>query len=155
MLNRIHFSAAILATLTIATFFAATIFVELFGTHQSIASIKALIVMPGLFILVPAIATTGASGFLLSKSRQGKLVTAKLKRMPFIAANGLLILIPCAIFLNHWAATQTFDARFYALQSVEIIAGAINLLLMSLNIRDGLKLRGNIRQAATAQSQQA
>jgi len=88
---------------------------------------------------------TGGSGFALSKTRQGRLVEAKKKRMPFIAANGLLVLLPAAIFLNLWAAQGAFDSRFYLLQAVELLAGAINLLLMGLNMRDGVKLTGRFR----------
>lgn len=73
MKQNIHFIAGILATLTIATFFTSTIAVELFGSHDAVATVKSLIVIPGLFILVPAIAATGGSGFALSKSRQGGL----------------------------------------------------------------------------------
>ena len=141
-----HLLAGLLATLTIAAFFTATLLVELFGTHDAIAGVKHMIVFPGLFILVPAIAATGGSGFALSKARQGRLVVAKMKRMPFIAANGLLVLLPAAIFLNRWAAQGVFDNRFYIVQVVELLAGAINLLLMGLNIRDGLKLTGRLRK---------
>jgi hypothetical protein len=148
MPKQIHFIAALLATLTIAAFFSSTIAVELFGSHEAVATIKALIVMPGLFILVPAIAATGGSGFFLSKSRQGRLVETKKKRMPFIAANGLLVLIPCAVFLNRWASAGTFDTTFYMVQSVELLAGAMNLTLMGLNIRDGLKMSGRFRKKA-------
>jgi hypothetical protein len=65
--------------------------------------------------------------------------------MPLIAANGLLVLLPAAIFLNLWAAQGTFDSRFYLVQAVELLAGAINLLLMGLNMRDGVKLTGRFR----------
>jgi hypothetical protein len=109
-----------------------------------VATVKSLIVMPGLFILVPAIAATGGSGFYLSKSRQGRHIAAKKKRMPFIAANGLLVLIPCAIFLNLWAATGVFGTAFYTVQSLELFAGAVNLTLMGLNIRDGMKMSGRL-----------
>lgn len=82
MLKQVHFAAGLLSILTIATFFVATVLSEIFGTAATIASVKSLVVMPGLFILVPAIAVTGASGFQLSKSRQGRLITTKKKRMP-------------------------------------------------------------------------
>lgn len=141
----IHFSAATIATLCIATFFTSSVLVELFGSYEAIAVVKRLIVMPGLFILVPAIAITGGTGFSLSKSRKGRLVESKKKRMPFVAANGLLILLPAALFLNHWAAAGSFDARFYMVQGLELAAGAINLTLMGLNIRDGLKMSGRMR----------
>jgi hypothetical protein len=145
MLRTFHLLAGLLATLTIATFFTATLLVELLGSHAAIAGIKHLIVFPGLFILVPAIAATGGSGFALSKTRQGRLVQTKMKRMPFIAANGLLVLLPAAILLDSWAGQGAFDTRFYLVQALELLAGATNLTLMGLNIRDGLKLSGRWR----------
>jgi hypothetical protein len=145
MSKKVHFIAGLLATLTIATFFLSTVIVELFGSHEAVAVLKSLIVIPGLFILVPAIAATGGSGFALSKSRQGRLVDAKKKRMPFIAANGLLVLLPSAIFLDRWASAGSFDTAFYLVQSAELLAGAINLTLMGLNIRDGIKMSGRFR----------
>ena len=145
MPKQVHFIAGLLATLTIATFFLSTVIVELFGSPEAVATVKALIVMPGLFILVPAIAATGGSGFFLSKSRQGRLVETKKRRMPFIAVNGLLVLIPCAIFLNRWASAGSFNSTFYLVQSLELLAGAVNLTLMGLNIRDGLKMTGRFR----------
>jgi len=145
MPKTVHFIAGLLATLTIATFFLSTIIVELFGSHEAVAVLKSFIVMPGLFILVPAIAATGGSGVALSKSRQGRLVDAKKKRMPFIAANGLLVLLPSAIFLDRWAAAGAFDTTFYLVQGVELLAGAANLTLMGLNIRDGIKMSGRFR----------
>lgn len=150
MPKQVHFTAGLLATLAIATFFLSTVIVELFGSHEAVATVKALIVMPGLFILVPAIAATGGSGFFLSKSRRGRLVETKKKRMPFIAANGLLVLIPCAIFLNRWASAGAFDNTFYLVQGFELLAGAVNLTLMGLNIRDGLRMAGRFRAAQNA-----
>ncbi len=150
MPKQVHFIAGLLATLTIATFFLSSVIVELLGAPEAIATVKALIVMPGLFFLVPAIAATGGSGFFLSKSRQGRLVETKKKRMPFIAANGLLVLIPCAILLNRWAAVGAFDSTFYLVQGIELLAGSANLTLMGLNIRDGLKMSGRFRLVANA-----
>ena len=149
MPKKAHLIAGVLATLTIATFFLSTVLVELFGSHEAVATVKSLIVLPGLFILVPAIAATGGSGFYLSKSRQGRLVDAKKKRMPFIAANGLLVLIPCAIFLNRWAAIGRFDTAFYAVQALELLAGAVNLALMGLNIGDGMRMSGRFHARPT------
>lgn len=150
MPKRAHLVAGILAPLCIATFFLSTIGVELFGSHEAVAQLKSLIVMPGLWILIPAIAAAGGSGMFLGSSRKGRLVDAKKKRMPFIAANGLLVLVPCAIMLNRWAAAGSFDNRFYLVQAVELVAGAINLTLMGLNVRDGLRMAGRLRVAAPA-----
>ena len=145
MKSRIHLIAGAVATLTIASFFAATIIVEIFGSMEAIAKVKSLIVVPGLLVLIPAIAATGGTGFALSKSRNGRLVENKKKRMSIIGANGVLILAPAAILLNEWASAGSLGTGFYIVQTIEIIAGATNLAMMSLNIRDGLKLCGRLR----------
>jgi len=134
-----------MAMLCIAMFFLSTVWVELFGSDESIAMIKSLIVMPGLFILIPCIAITGGAGFLLAANRTSALIAGKKKRIPFIAANGILILMPATIFLNHAAASADFDATFYIVQGIELVAGAMNLFLMGLNVRDGLKMSGKLR----------
>lgn len=138
----LHRLGAITATLCIALFFSSTLLVELFGSNQAIATVKQLIVMPGLFILIPAIALTGATGFAMAKNASRGLIGQKKKRMPFIGINGLLILLPSAIILNQWAAAGSFDWQFYSLQALELVAGATNLSLMALNIRDGRKIKG-------------
>ncbi len=66
MLPIVHRAASVIATLTIATFFVSTVIVELMGDLVAIARLKALIVMPGLFILIPALMATGGSGFALA-----------------------------------------------------------------------------------------
>jgi len=145
--RRVHGVAGIVATLCIASFSCATLLTEGFGSEDALARLKGLIVMPGLFILVPAIAITGGSGFLLSRARRGRLVDAKKKRMPFIAANGLLVLVPCAIVLDRWATAGSLGTALYAIQALELSAGATNLVLMGMNMRDGLRMSGWLRAA--------
>jgi hypothetical protein len=142
--------AGLLAPLCIATFFLSTILTELFGSHAAVAQLKSLIVSPGLWIMVPLMAAAGGSGMFLARSRKGRLVDAKKKRMPFIVANGLLVLVPCAIVLSRWAAAGTFDTAFYTVQAIELVAGAANLALMGLNARDGLRMTGRLRRRTTA-----
>ena len=146
MKTKIHLTAASLATLLILTFFASTVLVEVFGGNEAIAAVKRLIVY-GLAILVPAIAVTGITGFLLAKSRSGRLVESKKKRMPFIAANGLIVLAPSAVVLDRLASAGSFGATFTAVQSLELLAGGANLVLMFLNLRDGLRLTGRWHSA--------
>lgn len=149
MPKRAHLVAAILAPLCLVTFFLSTVIVELFGSHAAVAQLKALIVTPGLWIMIPAMAAAGGSGMFLSRSRKGRLVDAKKKRMAFIAANGLLVLVPCAIVLSRWAGAGAFDSTFYVVQAIELIAGAANFVLMGLNMRDGLRLAGRLRGVPT------
>lgn len=142
MKKRIHAISGGIACLTIFIFWVSTLFSELFFSIEAVVTVKQWIVWPGLFILVPSIAITGGTGFQLSKKRSGRLVENKKKRMPVISANGFFILIPSAILLHRWAAAGSFDFNFYILQSIELIAGATNLIMMGRNMRDGLRMSG-------------
>ena len=141
----VHLVGALVATLCILVFFTSTVLVEFFGSTEAIATVKELIVFPGLFILVPAIAATGATGFALGKERKGKLVQRKLKKMPIIGLNGILVLVPSAIYLNMLASSGAFDTTFYIVQGVELVAGIVNLTLMGMNMKDGLKMSSKLR----------
>ena len=66
--------------------------------------------------------------------------------MPFIAANGVLILIPSALFLASKARAVEFDTAFYAVQALELAAGAANITLLGLNMRDGVRMKGRFRR---------
>lgn len=136
MKTKIHATAGVIGFLTILTFWSSTIISELFTAHETIAVVKTL-VLQGMLILIPAMIIAGASGMNLGRKRRDPLTAAKKKRMPFIAANGLLILVPAAIYLQSKAASGSFDTMFYAVQAIELIAGATNLTLMGVNIRDG------------------
>lgn len=135
----IHPLAGLIAILTIATFWLSTAIAELFASEATVIAIKTAIPW-GFILLVPALAATGGSGSFLSKGQRQGLVGTKLKRMPFIAANGLLVLIPAALFLSSKAKAGEFDATFYTVQVLELIAGAVNITLLGLNMRDGIAL---------------
>ena len=80
-------------------------------SHETVAAVKSMVVT-GLFILIPAIAIAGGSGMSLGGKRVDEKAVAKKKRMPFIAANGLLILVPAAIYLESKASIGAFDTSF-------------------------------------------
>ncbi len=145
MTRFIHPVAGALAMLLIATFWLSTTLSELFGSVASIVAVKTAIPW-GFLLLVPALAAAGGSGVVLSKGARGGLVGQKFRRMPLIAANGLLVLIPSALFLASKASAGEFDAAFYAVQVLELVAGAANLTLLGLNMRDGLKMKGRLRR---------
>ncbi|MHB1668363.1 MAG: hypothetical protein ACYCSR_05390 [Thiomonas sp.] len=142
-----HAIAGATAMLIIAGFWTSTLVSELFLGHAAVAAVKHAIV-DGLFLLVPFMAAAGGSGFALGKTRKGWLLDRKKKRMAIIGANGLLVMIPAAIFLNGNAAAGEFDAAFYAVQIVELIVGVVQLILMGMNFHDGIKLAGRLRPRA-------
>lgn len=148
MLKRLHPIAGMIAFLTILTFWLSTAISELFGSAETIATVK-LAIPWGFLILVPALAITGVSGLRIAGTSSDPRVTRKKLRMPIIAGNGLLILIPAALYLATLASRGEFGGLFYAIQTIELVAGAVNLMLMSLNIRDGFRLTGRLRSATT------
>ncbi len=140
MTRLIHPIAGTLALALIAVFWLSTALSEAFGSVGAVTLVKAAIPW-GLLLLIPALAAAGLSGRHLAGRGRVPLVMSKQRRMPIIAANGLLILIPCAFYLAAKAGAGQFDTRFVAVQRAELVAGAVNIALLSLNMRDGLRLR--------------
>ena len=136
MKTKIHAIAGVIAFFTILTFWTSTVYSELFSTHETIAFVKTMI-LRGMFILIPAMIVVGASGMNLGRKRKDAQTRAKKKRMPVIAINGMVILLPAAFFLQAKAVSGSFDTTFYVVQAIELIAGFTNLILIGLNIRDG------------------
>lgn len=147
MLKRIHAAAGVTGLATILTFWTSTIVVELFGTPDDIAAAK-LAILWAFLLLIPSLIVAAASGMRLGARRRGPLALAKRYRMPFIAANGILVLVPAAAYLALSALDGHFDAWFYAVQAIELVAGAVNIVLLSLQIRDGLRLTGRFARPA-------
>lgn len=48
------------------------------------------------------------------------------------------------------AGSRSFDTAFYAVQVIELLAGAINLTLMGLTIRDGRAMARRRKTRGTA-----
>ncbi|MEL7536917.1 MAG: hypothetical protein AAFZ58_06970 [Pseudomonadota bacterium] len=144
----LHGTAGLVAFVTIILFWTATLAVELFGSASDISAVKSNIVL-GLAVLIPAMAVASASGMSLGRSRNGALTERKSNRMRIIAANGVLVLIPAAVFLANRAGQHVFDIWFYTVQAAELAAGGVNVWLMGLNIRDGLRLSGRFHARPT------
>lgn len=143
MKSKLHGFSGVLALLCITTFWMSTAVSEIFLDLASVTTVKNAI-LTGMWILIPSMAAAGGSGFSLAGSRRGRLVDVKARRMKIVAANGLLVLLPGAYMLATWANAGRFDGAFYALQGLELFAGAANITLLVLNMRDGLRLTGRL-----------
>ena len=144
MKSRIHGVLGAVALLCISSFWLASVVAELFMSHASIAAVKSA-VLTGMWLLIPSMVMAGGSGFALAKGRGDRLVAAKRLRMKIVAANGVLVLLPSAWVLASWANAGRFDSVFYALQGLELLAGAVNISLLAMNMRDGLRLSGCLK----------
>ncbi|MBN8631399.1 MAG: hypothetical protein J0L76_11140 [Rhodobacterales bacterium] len=147
MIPQLHKLSGAVAFLTIASFWTSTVVAELLLDRAAIVAVKTSVPW-GFLILVPAMALAGATGMRLARGRKAGILGAKRKRMPFIAANGLLVLIPSALFLAAKAGEGAFDTSFQVVQAIELIAGAANILLLGLNIRDGRRMTAGRRAKA-------
>jgi hypothetical protein len=141
-----HGIAGALAMLTVIVFWSSTAVSELFLDAAAVTAVKRGIAVYGLAVMVLLMMMTGASGFGLGRGNIGKLVTDKRKRMRFVAANGILVMIPCALYLYGKSASGQFDAAFYGVQTIELAAGLVQLILMGMNFRDGLAMTGKLRK---------
>ena len=81
MPRKIHPIAGVTGFLLILTFWTSTILSELFGTYETIAAVKSMIVS-GLWVLVPAMAIVGATGMSIGKNRKDAPALAKKNGCP-------------------------------------------------------------------------
>jgi hypothetical protein len=140
MKAKIHAAAGALALLLILSFWTATVISELSQDLGTITAVKAWM-LNGVFLLIPVMAIAGGSGLSLGKGWKSAVVARKRVRMKIVAANGLLVLVPSAVFLAAKAEAGAFDWTFAGVQGVELLAGAVNMTLLALNMRDGLAMR--------------
>lgn len=144
-INRVHAVSGGLAILIISTFLVATLVAELSGDPPFIATVKQTIAY-GLLVLVPTMATIGLSGTRLASTSTAPIIQRKRRSMAFIAANGLLVLVPCALILAWLATSGAFGLAFYLVQGVELVAGLLNITLLVLSARLGMRMTRNRRQ---------
>lgn len=150
-MRTLHLVSAVTGLVCIAIFWSSTVVVELLGGPVAVLGVKTAILW-GCAVLIPAMALTGITGFRMGGRSTFPPIVRKRRRMPFIALNGLFVLVPCAFYLQAQAATGNFGSSFAIVQGIEIMAGAINLALMGLNMRDGIALaRRRNSPAQTAQ----
>ena len=101
MKSHAHAIFGSIALLCILGFWLSKLVSELFlSSRDAIVAVKGTI-LQAMWILIPTMAAAAGSGFSLSQGRSGRLIESKKKRMPFIAANGLLVLWMRGLFLRH------------------------------------------------------
>jgi len=147
MRGKLHAVAGVLGFICILTFWLSSVVSGLLGDPQTITIVNGAI-LAGMLVLLPALVGAGASGMSLLGKRTDTLALVKQKRGPRAFMTSLLVLLPSAYFLWSRASDGTFDSLYYAVQAVELLAGSACAVLIGLNIRDGLALRGRIGASA-------
>jgi hypothetical protein len=141
----VHAVAGSLALLLVLSFLTITILSELSMDAGNVLLAKRMILY-GICLLVPLMAIAGGSGFSLSAGRVGSLVDGKKKRMRLTAANGMLVMLPSAIWLYYSAAKGEFGPVFLVVQGIELAGGFAQFYLLARNFRDGLRMSGRLRR---------
>jgi len=143
----VHPVAGTIALVCVCCFWLSTVAAEIlafaFGGDAMVPLVVAVkTAIPfGFIILVPALIATTVSGFRLNAGRSAPLTRQKQRRMPFIIVTGVVILIPSAIYLAAAARAHSFGNVFILVQAIELIAGAVNISLLRLNMRDGQQMK--------------
>ncbi|KXI22765.1 hypothetical protein [Photobacterium sanguinicancri] len=135
----VHRLSGIIALLMITTFFTSSVVADLFGSYETITLVKQTI-LQWVAVLVLSMMVVGISGKKLYPAVPKGVLAVKAMRLKIAAFNGVVILIPAAYFLAAWSAEGLFDTRYWLLQVIELLAGATNATMISLNIRDGVRL---------------
>lgn len=139
-IRNLHAATSTLGLLIITLFFVSSLAAEIAGDRAMILRVKTGIAY-ALFLLVPAMAAAGASGSRLAGTSRAPVILRKMRRMRLVALNAALILVPCAVALYWMASHGRFGRGFAVVQGIELLAGAANIVLLGLNLRDGLGMR--------------
>ena len=148
-LRTLHAAASTLGLVIVALFLLSSLAAEVLGDPAGIVRVKTAI-FRALFVLAPVMAVAGATGSRLAGPSRAPVIQRKMRRMRLAGINALLVLVPCAVTLYWLAIHGRFGAAFTAVQVVELMAGAANLVLLGLNLRDGLAMRSARLRGARA-----
>lgn len=143
----IHGASGAAALLVAASFWSLAVFSEFFAAPDTVVLLRQIILY-ALPLLVLALASAGGSGAQLAGRSKAPKILAKMRRMRVAALNGLLVLIPSAIFLGLRARAGDLSGAFGYVQLVELCAGALNIVLLGLNMRAGMAMKARKRLRA-------
>ena len=146
----LHAASGAVALVTICAFWLSALAVEIVLAPAGTVAVRTAILY-ALPVLVVALAIMGGSGARLAGRSKSPIIRAKQHRMAVAAANGLLILVPSAVFLGWCAQEGDLGMTFAVVQIVELVVGATNFVLLGLNMRVGMAMRGLRTQARTSE----
>ncbi|QQA43537.1 hypothetical protein [Pelagovum pacificum] len=145
----VHGVAGAVALLTISTFWLSALTAELVLTTAGVVTVR-MAILYAVPALVIAMVAAGASGARLAGRSKSPVIVSKRRRTMLAAINGILVLVPSAVFLGIRAHAGHMDATFSVVQLIELAAGAVNIVLLTLNMRAGLSMRARRVRAGRA-----
>ncbi len=139
LILRVHLGASLGAVSVIVMFLASSAITDLTGNAGEIRVVRHAIVY-ALPLLAACLASAGLTGYRLAGGSSSPVLRRKQRRLKAAAAIGLAVLVPCALILNDLTTSVTSGAAVGALEVTEMVFGALNLCLLSLNLFDGLRI---------------
>jgi hypothetical protein len=140
-MNRLaHKISTTFGVILVFLFLISTVISEVFGSLETITTVKRFI-MYGVLVLIPIILVATVSGQSLAGTNNHLIILKKKKRMTWIGLNTIIVLIPSAIALYFLSSAENWGIWYVTIQVLEITSGITSVILMGLNIRDGIKLR--------------
>lgn len=136
-----HKVAGVVMLITLVTFFVSTITIELLGDHEQIKWLKLLIMIFAIVLIVPLTIIIGKTGKKVSIGHNPKLLKKKSKLFKTIQRIGPFVLAPTGISLYFMARSDIFNAVFYTIQLIELIAQLTSIVLIIIAINTGIQLR--------------
>ena len=145
MIKTIHPLAGALALLTIAAFWPSTAFAELFASEATVIIVKTAI--PWSFLaLIPALMVAGGSGLYAGGKAAWRYHRYEDQAHAADCSQRHFDPDPLGAIPRTKVSAGEFDTGFYVAQAIELAAGAANIALLGLNMRDGLKMKGRLRR---------
>lgn len=139
-LIRLHLVFAIWTMIWIVGLIGLTLGVELTGDAATIADAKR-VALYAIVLLAPVMIALEQSGKRLAANSHEPFVRRKQRRLFALKVNGVCILIPSAIVLDRLSHAGQINTLFYAVKALLVLAASMNLILLALNFRDGLRQR--------------
>lgn len=130
-LKLLHRIASTTAFLMIASFMTFSLISEFIGDHILIAIVKRTILYALPLLIICMILTAVSEKKLAILYPSNIYALRRVKRIKWIALNGVCFLTPLAIVLNYLAQNHKIDTTFYLLQCLEITCGLINIFLFT------------------------
>jgi hypothetical protein len=142
-----HRLSALFALLLLTSFWTATFVSEIFLDVGAVVQVKRGIAL-GLLALVPCMAALHFTGKHITRAQNSPLIARKRRLLRVMGANAALVLVPSALTLWWLSRDGTLEPSFYVVQALELVAGIVNVTLLLVNVRAGLKLAGRLRRRA-------
>ena len=147
MKTLLHASAGMFSMLFLFVSFVVTIVAAFFYLPQDIIASQQAI-LQAIWVYFFFLLTAASIGLWLSKGRKERIVVVKKRRMLIILILSVFGLLPSVYLLASQSIGWEGGIIFFSIQAFELTVSAMLMMLLGLNVLDGLKLTANASAAS-------